>query len=268
MISSPVRLPVLTLVLASALALAPAAQAGGPFRPAPHAPASATAGSSSARLAPLRTGQSQQLSDERVLSRWAYVDEPVWARTSASRKGRKIKRLSYYTPDRTDELVLTLRRRRMRDGSEWVLVRLPMRPNNRTGWVPREALGGFNVVTTKLRINRSSLRATLFRRGHVVWQARVGVGKRGTPTPAGNFYVRERLVPSNPHGLYGTFAFGTSAYSDVLTDWPGGGMVGVHGTDQPNLIPGRPSHGCVRVRNGPISKLSRLMPLGTPISIG
>jgi hypothetical protein len=254
------------LIVSGALACAPAAQARGPFRPAP--PAAAGASSSSARLAPLRAGESQQLSDERVLSRWAYVEEPVWARTSATRKGGKIKRLSYYTPDGTDEVVLTLRRRRMGDGSEWVLVRLPMRPNNRTGWVPREALGSFNVVTTKLRINRSSLRATLFRSGHVVWQARVGVGKRGTPTPAGNFYVRERLVPANPHGLYGTFAFGTSAYSDVLTDWPGGGMVGVHGTDQPNLIPGRPSHGCVRVRNGPISKLSRLMPLGTPISIG
>lgn len=266
MIGLPMKLSLPSLALVAALAFAPGADARSPFRPAPGPPA--TASSSSTRLAPLAAGQSQQLSDERVLSRWAYVEEPVWARNAPTKTAGKIKRLSYYTPDGTDEVVLTLRRRRMRNGSEWVLVRLPMRPNNRTGWVPREALGAFHVVTTKLRINRHSLRATLFRRGHVVWQARVGVGKSSTPTPAGNFYVRERLVPANPRGLYGTFAFGTSAYSDVLTDWPGGGMVGMHGTNEPNLIPGRPSHGCVRVRNGPISKLSRLMPLGTPISIG
>lgn len=264
MIGSAMKSSLTILAFAAALASAPEAQARSPFRPAPTAATT----SSSARLAPIGAGQSQQLSDERVLSRWAYVEEPVWARNAPTRKAGHVHRLSYSTPDGTDELVLTLRRRRMRDGSEWVLVRLPMRPNNRTGWVPREALGAFNTVTTKLRINRRSLRATLFRSGHVIWQARVGVGKSGTPTPSGNFYVRERLVPANPRGLYGTFAFGTSAYSDVLTDWPGGGMVGVHGTNEPNLIPGRPSHGCVRVRNGPISKLSRLMPLGTPISIG
>jgi hypothetical protein len=260
-----------TLALAAALAALAAAgpaQAAGPFRPEPPSERAAAAGTTAAHLPPLRAGQSQTLSDERALSRWAYVEEPVWARRSASRSAKKIHRLSYYTPDGTDELVLTLRRRRLSDGSEWVLVRLPMRPNNTVGWVPREALGTYNTVTTKLRINRRSLRATLFRRGRVVWQARIGVGKARTPTPAGNFYVRERLLPANPRGLYGVFAFGTSAYSPVLTDWPGGGVVGVHGTDQPELIPGRPSHGCVRVRNGPISKLRRLMPLGTPISIG
>ena len=47
----------------------------------------------------------------------------------------------------------------------------------------------------------------------------------------------------------------------------GGGVIGIHGTNQPNLIPGRPSHGCVRLRNASILKLSRLMPLGTPLLI-
>ena len=53
----------------------------------------------------------------------------------------------------------------------------------------------------------------------------------------------------------------------MLTDWPGGGVVGIHGTDQPSLIPGHPSHGCVRVPNGAILALARLMPLGTPVRI-
>ena len=50
-------------------------------------------------------------------------------------------------------------------------------------------------------------------------------------------------------------AFITSATSPTLTDWPGGGIVGVHGTNTPGLIPGRISHGCVRLRNADILKL-------------
>ena len=66
---------------------------------------------------------------------------------------------------------------------------------------------------------------------------------------------------------FARFAFGTSAFSPNLTDWPGGGIFGVHGTNQPPLIPGRISHGCVRIRNEQILKLKRMMPLGTPIRI-
>jgi lipoprotein-anchoring transpeptidase ErfK/SrfK len=67
--------------------------------------------------------------------------------------------------------------------------------------------------------------------------------------------------------FYGPLAFGTSARSPVLTDWPGGGFVGIHGTNQPKLIPGRVSHGCIRMRNPDIERLGRLMPVGTAITI-
>ena len=43
--------------------------------------------------------------------------------------------------------------------------------------------------------------------------------------------MRERLRNLNGDPLYGPWAFGTSAYS-VLSDWPGGGVVGIHGTNQ------------------------------------
>jgi lipoprotein-anchoring transpeptidase ErfK/SrfK len=52
-----------------------------------------------------------------------------------------------------------------------------------------------------------------------------------------------------------------------LTDWPDGGFVGIHGTNEPELIPGRVSHGCVRMRNSDIVRLAELMPVGTPILI-
>jgi lipoprotein-anchoring transpeptidase ErfK/SrfK len=78
--------------------------------------------------------------------------------------------------------------------------------------------------------------------------------------------VREKLLTLEDP-LYGQYAIGTSAYSDQLTEWPGGGVVGIHGTDEPQLIPGRPSHGCIRVRNPAMGRLWKLLKLGTPIRI-
>jgi lipoprotein-anchoring transpeptidase ErfK/SrfK len=78
--------------------------------------------------------------------------------------------------------------------------------------------------------------------------------------------VRDRLTGfSSP--IYGPLAFGTNARSPTLTDWPGGGVVGIHGTNQPSLIPGRVSHGCVRLTNAAILKLGKLMLVGTPVTI-
>ena len=67
--------------------------------------------------------------------------------------------------------------------------------------------------------------------------------------------------------VYGPIAIGLSARSPVLTDWPGGGFIGLHGTNQPGILPGRVSHGCVRMNNGAITRLNRLMPLGTPVQV-
>jgi lipoprotein-anchoring transpeptidase ErfK/SrfK len=99
-----------------------------------------------------------------------------------------------------------------------------------------------------------------------VLRAPVGIGRAGSPTPAGEFYVRNRLTRYRS-AFYGPVAFGTSARSPTLTDWPGGGFVGIHGTNRPELIPGRVSHGCIRMRNRDIRRLARLMPPGTPLTV-
>jgi lipoprotein-anchoring transpeptidase ErfK/SrfK len=99
-----------------------------------------------------------------------------------------------------------------------------------------------------------------------VFFARVGIGTPQSPTPAGEFFVRNQLYGYNDP-VYGPIAFGTNARSSVLTDWPGGGFIGIHGTNQPELIPGRVSHGCIRLRNRDILRLARLMPVGTPLTV-
>jgi lipoprotein-anchoring transpeptidase ErfK/SrfK len=100
----------------------------------------------------------------------------------------------------------------------------------------------------------------------VAFRAPVGIGRPQTPTPGGLFYVRDR-VTRYASAFYGPIAFGTSAQSSTLTDWPGGGFVGIHGTDRPDLVPGRISHGCIRLRNADILRLAKLMPVGTPLEI-
>ena len=91
------------------------------------------------------------------------------------------------------------------------------------------------------------------------------MGRATTPTPAGSFYIRNRLN-RYASARYGPLAFGTSARSR-LTDWPGGGFIGIHGTNRPELLPGAVSHGCIRMRNGDILRLGSVLRVGTPLVI-
>ena len=209
-------------------------------------------------------GDTMRLSDEHKVSRWAHSNENYPIREGPLRTAPTITRLRFYTEDKRPEVYLVLDAAVDAAGDIWLHIRIPMRPNGRTGWVPIDMLGTLHVVRTKLVIDQTKLRATLYKNGRVIWVAPVGVGKASTPTPRGRYYVRELLKGDG--GLYGSWAFGTSAYASI-SDWPNGGVVGVHGTDQPKLVPGRPSHGCVRVRNAKINVLRKLMPIGTPINI-
>jgi L,D-transpeptidase-like protein len=205
--------------------------------------------------------QSVKLSDERTFTHWANAAVPARAYAAPAADARRVGRLRLLTEDGFPEVYVLLSER-----GEWVRLRLPQRPNGVTGWVRRDALGPFQLVHTRLVVNRRALRVTLFSHGKRRFRARVGIGAPGTPTPAGRFWIREKFHVSGVP-LYGTRAMGTAAYSDVLTDWPGGGVIGMHGTSEPELIPGRPSHGCIRLRNRDIERLYRLTPVGTPLRI-
>jgi hypothetical protein len=209
----------------------------------------------------------ERLSNERTLTRWAHTNVRAGIRSEPSHDAKRVGRLRWNTEDGLPEVYLVLESRLDDSERVWLKIRIPGRPNGRTGWVREQELSNLKVVETQLTIDRSRLTATLRKRGKRIWTSRVGVGAPGTITPKGRFWVRERIRNLGGNPVYGPWAFGTSAYSDVLTDWPGGGVVGIHGTNQPQLIPGRPSHGCVRVPNAKIVKLARLMPIGTPIRI-
>jgi lipoprotein-anchoring transpeptidase ErfK/SrfK len=108
---------------------------------------------------------------------------------------------------------------------------------------------------------------TLFERGRRVFWTTAAIGRPSTPTPRGAFYVNQRLVPTNPDGPFGPAAIGISAFSEVLTWWPQGGPVAIHGTNRPDLIGLAVSHGCVRLRNDVLQRLFELAEPGTPVVI-
>jgi hypothetical protein len=211
-------------------------------------------------------GRATPLASDAHLARWAPVSAATIARRAPDPSAPAVARIGTRTPERTRNIVGLLGRTRGRGGRLWVRVRLAILPNGATAWIPRRALGGYVFVHTRLVVDRRHLQAVLFRGRHVVFRARVGIGKPAWPTPRGVFYVRNRLTRYRSPA-YGPIAFGTSARSTVLTDWPAGGYVGIHGTDHPELLPGRVSHGCIRMANRDILRLGRLMPVGTSLTV-
>lgn len=149
----------------------------------------------------------------------------------------------------------------------WLRVDLPVRPNGSTGWV-RTADVTLSTNTYRIEVSRGQRQFRLFRSGDVVMEAPVAIGAQDTPTPGGVFYIKELLQPPNPHTIYGPYAFGLSGYSNVLDEFNGGtGVIGIHGTDDPDAIGREVSHGCIRLSNEDIVKLVGVLPLGTPVAI-
>jgi len=148
----------------------------------------------------------------------------------------------------------------------WYRVRLPRRPNGRLAWV-RAADVTIGEVRTRVLVDLSERRVTLFRSGRRVLSAPAAVGSSSTPTPTGTYYVDQRLYSNDPGGPFGPSAVGIAAYSEVLTGWAQGGPIAIHGTNRPDLIGRAVSNGCVRVRNDVVRRIFGATLAGTPVVI-
>lgn len=149
----------------------------------------------------------------------------------------------------------------------WVHVHLPMRPSGSVGWV-RAADVRIVSNTYRVTVELTAHQLTVTNAGTVELQAPVGVGTTDTPTPGGVYYIKELLQPPDPTGPYGTYAYGLSGFSNVLTKFAGGeGVIGIHGTNDPSSIGSDVSHGGIRVANEVIDQMAGILPLGTPVEI-
>jgi lipoprotein-anchoring transpeptidase ErfK/SrfK len=187
----------------------------------------------------------------------------VAVRSRPSPAAHVIKVLHQFRPDFRIQELLAVSTRLGANGEPWYRISVPMRPNGTMGWIPASSVS-LAPTRSKIVIDRAARTISVYRRGKLALRAEVAVGAPGMETPRGYFYVDARFVPDDP--FLGVFALETSAYSK-LTEWPGGGVVGIHGTDLPQLLGQAVSHGCVRVSNQTAEALKRLAPLGTPIWI-
>jgi hypothetical protein len=152
------------------------------------------------------------------------------------------------------------------EGERWFRALLPVRPNGTTGYI---RAGALELARTpwRLELTRSRFELRLYRNCELVRRFRVGIGTGDTPTPVGRFYLASLLEVPDSNTIYGPYAYGLSGFSETLEEWPFGGIIGLHGTNDPSSIGKRSSHGCIRMRNRDILELVKVLPLGTPIEI-
>ena len=150
----------------------------------------------------------------------------------------------------------------------WYQVVLPTRPNEGVGWVPASSVT-LSKTPFRVFVDLGKRELRVERDGAQVFQAEVAVGTVENPTPTGATYVTELIDNAKPQGSYGPYAFGLALHSDTLTEFAGGpGQVGIHGTNQPQLIGQAVSHGCIRLKNADVEAMVNLqLPLGVPVFI-
>jgi len=175
-----------------------------------------------------------------------------------------IRVMHQFRPDYRPQVFFAVRKTTGTDGEVWYRISIPMRPNGTFGWIPAKTVS-LKPTHSQIVINLGRRTIDLYRYGKHKWHGPVAIGAPGRETPVGHYFVASRFVPYHDTFL-GVFAEETSAYSK-LTEWPGGGVVGIHGTSLPQLLGKAVSHGCVRVSNTTARKLRALAPLGTPIWI-
>ncbi len=175
-----------------------------------------------------------------------------------------VKVMKAFRPDFRPQEMFAVRKATGTDGEVWYRVSIPMRPNGTYGWIPADTVS-LHPTHSQIVISLRRRTIDLYRFGKHKWHGPVAIGAPGRETPVGHYFVATRFVPYHDPFL-GVFAEETSAYSK-LTEWPGGGVVGIHGTSLPQLLGKAVSHGCVRVSNTTARRLRTLAPLGTPIWI-
>jgi lipoprotein-anchoring transpeptidase ErfK/SrfK len=150
-------------------------------------------------------------------------------------------------------------------GDLWLHVLLPERPNGSTGWL-RAARVDTSVVRDRIIVRLRTHTLTRYHEGRRIARYRVAIGRPSTPTTPGRFFVWARVGYADVQGPYGNFAVGLSGFSEVITDWPGGGRMAIHGTSDPSAAGEDVSNGCIRVFN-PLMATLIDVPMGATVII-
>ena len=151
--------------------------------------------------------------------------------------------------------------------ADWVQAYIPIRPNETTAWFPAADVS-LSFVPCHIAIGIGAHKLVLYCNDAPVFETTVATGAPSSPTPTGTYFVAYIVRLTDPGDAYGPYALGTSAFSNTYFSFEGGpGQVGIHGTNQPWVIGGYASHGCVRLTNDAITTLAQQIAPGTPVVI-
>ena len=152
------------------------------------------------------------------------------------------------------------------DDGGWLKVQIPVRPNGTEAWI-RSADAEITSHRFHARIDLSDRSVVVWNGDDVVVQTGAVVGAERTPTPVGSFFVND-LVEKWDGSAYGPYIWSLSAFSEALDSFGGGvPVIAIHGTNNPGLIGGAHSNGCIRIPNEAITILAQTVPMGTPVDI-
>ncbi len=103
--------------------------------------------------------------------------------------------------------------------------------------------------------------------GKVVKVYPVAVGAPATPSPSGEFRVRERIT--NPTYYAPGNVIGPGKANPLGTRWIGLDRrgYGIHGTNEPRSIGKRASHGCIRMLKADVEELFELVRAGDLVEL-
>jgi lipoprotein-anchoring transpeptidase ErfK/SrfK len=253
----PPVLALASLVLAVACSAAPTAERSAPQRAPTSEPTFVVAGPDPEPL----VAQAPRPHGDRIVAA-AHERFRVFTKPAAGNDFRAFRAVN----DWGQRLWLPVVGRQVdRDGGRWLEVLLPERPNGSTGWVrPRDVRT--SVVEERIVVRMSDYTLIRYDGERRVDRYEVAIGKSSTPTTPGRFFVWARVGYEWEQGPYGNFALGLSGFSEVITDWPGGGRMAIHGTSDPSHAGQAVSNGCVRVYNPLMAELIDV-PMGATVII-
>jgi len=188
-------------------------------------------------------------------------------RRQPGRGGKAFKLLQPIAPLGAGPVWLEVRGVKDVRGVRWVKVLLPQRPNGTAGWALANDFT-FTQIHSRVEIDLSDRRLTVMRKGKRLGRFPIAVGAPATPSPTGTFAIAEVIPTGDPKAFLGPLVMPLTAFSTALNEYAGGnGRVAIHGTSSPELIGKAVSHGCIRMRNADIRRVSRIVVPGTRVVI-
>lgn len=150
-------------------------------------------------------------------------------------------------------------------------VYLPVVPNESKGWIDASQVE-VTANPYKVTVELAEFKLTVTKNTETIIETPVGLGipENDWDTPPGMYFLKELLQNPNPENVYGPYAYGTSAFTEnpeVADQFGDGGVIGIHGNNDPATIGVYASHGCIRLPNDKITEMVKLLPLGTPVEI-